>query len=92
MKKQLVILACLLLPVAAVQAQQATTLSSSPSAAATTAPESSNAASTSARGHIGATARSQQNRHAKDSACQKAAKDQGLQDLAFKQAVMACMR
>ncbi len=38
------------------------------------------------------TAKDQQIRHAKDSACQKQAKDQGLGGNEFKQAVVACMK
>jgi hypothetical protein len=78
MKKQLSILACLLLPFAATQAQQA-------AAAATPA-------STVAPNHVTATAKTQQNRHAKDAACQKSARDKGLRDQAFKEDVMACMK
>ncbi|MEX8498748.1 MAG: hypothetical protein AB3X41_08650 [Leptothrix ochracea] len=79
MNKQLSILACLLLPFAAAQAQQAPTAPTTPT-------------STVAPNHVTATAKSQQTRHAKDAACQKAARDKGLRDQAFKEDVMACMK
>lgn len=91
MKKHLSILACLLLPFAAVQVQaQQTAVTTAPAApAAQTAPAP--AATTVAPNHVTATAKSQQNRHAKDAACQKAAREKGLSDLEFKKDVIACM-
>jgi len=67
--KKLFVIAALIAPFAAVQAQQA------PAAA----PQLK-------------TAKDQQDRHAKDAACQKQAKDQGLGGNEFKQAVVACLK
>jgi uncharacterized lipoprotein YajG len=86
MKKHISILACLLLPFAAAQAQQA------PAATPVAAPTATTPSTTVVSDHVTATAKSQQNRHAKDAACQKVARDKGLRDLAFKQDVMACMK
>lgn len=67
--KKLFVIASLIVPFAAAQAQQ-------------TAPAPTQIKS----------AKDQQDRHAKDAACQKQAKDQGLGGNEFKQAVVACMK
>jgi Ni/Co efflux regulator RcnB len=69
--KKLFVIASLIAPFAAAQAQQAPTAP---------APQQIKSA------------KDQQDRHAKDAACQKQAKDQGLGGNEFKQAVVACMK